>query len=328
MRRGIAATLFVMVAAGAAQGQAGAGLARPSAAVDELLWWLPPDTETIQVTQPPAKRGRGPLFDAIKTTTGQLEFGDEGYSQVLTRRLAGVRLKAMVDGARRFRPPSGLGGTRYEGANLFLLEKRFAGADALMAELSKTAVSVQRIEQLTVVEFREKLEDDIWSSFITFARPDVLAVATDRGYLEQVLRRRGARTAPRALPADLPEWRRLDAAAPFWAVRHYRRDDIDEDPTSPYRKDAAANVFDKDAVGVTVHATPDGRALVVHYLSDAPNAEALATRMLAHPGDGVSPEILRADAGVIAVRFAATDEEHLSMFLFYLLAALGHATYV
>jgi hypothetical protein len=31
---------------------------------------------------------------------------------------------------------------------------------------------------------------------------------------------------------------------------------------------------------------------------------------------------------IVEIRFVAQDEEQLSMFFFYLMAALGHATYV
>jgi hypothetical protein len=86
--------------------------------------------------------------------------------------------------------------------------------------------------------------------------------------------------------------------------------------------------FDTAASGVTAHVNADGRTIVAHYLSQAANAEQIARRIWNHPGDGVSPAFRRAGLNAIEVRFVAKDEEDVAMFLFYLTAALGHATYV
>ena len=86
--------------------------------------------------------------------------------------------------------------------------------------------------------------------------------------------------------------------------------------------------LDSGAVGVTAHVKADGRTVVVHYLSKAANAADSARRVWNHPGDDVSPAFRRVAAGAIEVRFVARDADDLSMFFFYLMAALGHATHV
>jgi hypothetical protein len=302
--------------------------AKPTAAVEELLWWLPTDTETVRVTQ--IRTGaRGPLFEALEMADGKVEFGDVAYASVVNRYLKAARLIANVDGSRRFVAPSGLGEMPSEGAMILFFEKPLgASGNGMMAELEKTAETVEQIAGLKVVLFRDKLEDDILSSYITIPRADILVIATNRGYLEEMLGRRQARAGARALPPDLPEWRWVDASAPFWALRHYRRDNPGKDPTSPFRTDRSGNAFDADAIGVAAHASADGTTMTVHYLSKSPQAERLARRVFNHPGDDVSPTFKRASGDAIEVRLVVKDEEHFAMFYFYLLAALGHAIYL
>jgi hypothetical protein len=74
--------------------------------------------------------------------------------------------------------------------------------------------------------------------------------------------------------------------------------------------------------------TADGRTIVAHYLSQAADAEQIARWMWHRPGDGVTPAFRRVGKDAIEARFTAKDEEDLSMFFFYLLAAFGHATYL
>jgi hypothetical protein len=303
--------------------------ARPSAAVEELLWWLPSDTETVMVTQVPARRTAGPLFEEMATFSERIDFGDTTYAKTITRHLRSARLKTTIEGSRHFTAPSGLGEMPYEGATIYLFAKSIdAGGNALMTDLERTALSVERIEGFKVLEFRDKVEDDILSSYITIPRPDVLLQATNREYLKELLGRTVTHTGQRALPEEFPEWRWVDARSPFWAIRHYRHEHTSDDPSSPFRKGPSGIAFDTDAVGVAAHANADGRTVVAHYLSKGVTAETVATRLFKHAGDGVSPTFRRAADDAIEVRFIATDGAHLSMFFFYLFGTLGHGTYL
>ncbi len=327
LRRHVFGVFFAVLIGGVvAHSQTQQESTKPSPAIDELLWWLPADTETVQVAQTPG-RTRGLPVEAISLPDGKVEFGDVGYKETLERHLSTARVKASLEGSRRFVAPSGLGGMMFEGANLLLLEKPFADeGKGLMAELQKQALKVDAVGGFTVVEFRDKLESDVWGSYIAVLRPDVLVIATNIDYLKELVARRTTRTGARALPPELREWSLIDAGSPFWAIRHYRREADSRDPTSPFLKNAAAGEFDGGAVGVAAHADRDGRTIVVHYLSIGPKAEDVARKIWHRPGDGVVPTIRRVSADVIEVRFSAKDEEDLSMF--YLLAALGHATYL
>jgi hypothetical protein len=297
--------------------------------IKEVLWWLPPDTETILVTQVPVRPMNGPLVDEMANLSAQVNLGDATYAKTMMRHLQSAPLKATLEGSRHFTPPSGLGDMRYEGATMYLFAKPLdANGNALMTELKKTALSVDRIQGFTVLEFRDKIEDDIWSSYIAVPRPDILLQATNREYLKELLGRVVTHPGERALPDVLPEWRWVDTNSPFWAVRHYRHDHSKDDPTSPFRKSPSGIALDIDALGLTAHASSDGRTVVVYFLSRAAAPEKVADRIFTHTGDGVRPAFRKAGDGAIEVRFTATDGEHLSMFLFYLFAALGHATYL
>ena len=57
-------------------------------------------------------------------------------------------------------------------------------------------------------------------------------------------------------------------------------------------------------------------------------AEQTARRLWHRPGDGVSPAFRRVGVNAIEARLVAKDEEDLAMFFFYLLATLGHATFL
>jgi hypothetical protein len=168
------------------------------------------------------------------------------------------------------------------------------------------------------------MEDDTWTSYVTIPRPDVLVVATDRAYLGELLRRRGARAEPRAFASELPEWEWVDTGAPFWALRHYRR----TADTSAAPLDPRSAGLDATAAGVAAYAKPDGRTIVTHYLSRAANADEIVRRLLHHPGDGIEPIDRRVSTDAIEVLFRGKDEEHLSMFFFYLMSTFGHRIYL
>src|SRR5262245_52476665 len=73
---------------------------RVSSDIEELLWWLPSDTETVQVTQTPANP-RGPLFEAMELVGGEIPLSEDiAYSETLARHLKGARIKTTVEGSR------------------------------------------------------------------------------------------------------------------------------------------------------------------------------------------------------------------------------------
>jgi hypothetical protein len=86
---------------------------------------------------------------------------------------------------------------------------------------------------------------------LALPKPDLMLACNDRDSFTQIVSRMAAPQAPRALPADLPEWKQLDRSAPVWGIRHFRPDRANTDPTLPQ------NIFgtdgkDPEATGLTV----------------------------------------------------------------------------
>ena len=169
----ILTTVLLVLVGGVTQARTQAQPPRVSADIEELLWWLPLDTETVQVTQTPAKP-QGPLFEGIARARGEIDGGDESYGEILTRHLKGTRVKATVDGSRHFTPPSGLGGMLYEGALIVRFERPLGETGTrLMAALGKRALKVDRFDGVEIVEFRDMLESDLWTSYIAMPAADL-----------------------------------------------------------------------------------------------------------------------------------------------------------
>src|SRR5262249_43102388 len=133
--------------------------------------------------------------------------------------LACATVKLLVEGSRRFRPPTGLGLMRYEGAMIAVFEHDID--DRIATSLHKGATQTETIAGRRVSLFEVRFENDDWTIYVTQPRPDVLISATDRGYLAELLRRIDQHARERALPDSLPEWKHIDPTARLWGVRHY-----------------------------------------------------------------------------------------------------------
>jgi hypothetical protein len=185
MLRILTAGLLVLIT-GAAATRPQAHQSKVSTDIQELLEWLPPDTETIQVTQT-STNPPGPLSDAMSLVRGELGDSDESFSKTLTRHLKGVRIQATLDASRHFSPPAGLGLMLSEGVSIVRFEKPLAdNGTRLMADLAKSGLRVDRVDGVEIVEFRDRLENDTWTSLITMPSSDLLVIATHRGYLEEL----------------------------------------------------------------------------------------------------------------------------------------------
>jgi len=252
--------------------------------VADILWWLPPNTETVIVARGPFKLPVLPeepnrQYDKILQlmTLGALTGLKEGS---FYQRLVGRTVSLAVEGSRRFREPSGLGEMPYEGCAiiLFQVDLGLTGV-ALMKALEAAALRQREVRGHRVMIFEEKMESDTWTILVAHPKPNVLLCATDEGYLSEVLNRMGAREKPRALPETLPEWKHLDVNAPFWALRHYDRENASSDPSSPLTTQKAANVPDDQGVGLVFEYNPSrGKVARVKYLSANKNAVEIATK--------------------------------------------------
>ena len=327
MNRLFAACLVVGIGAVGERGSRDSRPVRPSAAIEEMLWWLPADTETLMVQQASAPRMRGLVHDALlsdRNRRGRL--GAHGIReasltgsapQTHTRRVAAL-----------YRHRAGLGEFPYEGVTIYAFMKplgaRWPGAHERPGEDRHACPPSARLRCCRVQREQSKtpLGRTTWRSrgptFSSTRRTSTISQRCLRGLQS------GLKRAP--FPASYPSgagWMRGRRSG------HCATTDGNtstKDPTSPFRKDEAGKSLDPDAVGMTAHASPDGRTIVTHYLSKNATADRVATRMFSHPGDGVTPVVRRAGDDATELRFVAKDEDHLSMFVFYLFMALGRGT--
>jgi hypothetical protein len=300
---------------------------------EELMWWLPEDTETVIVSQGPieipAREPEGVDFGvaAWHLATGPLMSLKD---KLLLKELAGKKILTAVEGSRRFTSPANLGMMPYQGAHLVRFEP--AADEALRAAFRLCQEKADRkieVDGEPVAVFTEKHEQDVWSYLVCRPRPGVLVLATDRTYLEETLKRMGRKPDRRALPPDLPEWRQVDVTAGVWAVRHYRKESAEDDPTSPLRGQAAANVPDPAAVGFVFWYDPTGKKPAkARYLTGAADAVKIVTKGWDHPAEGLKPKVSLAAPGVVEVAGSPSDDKGGAMFLLVLLGYLGHAIYL
>lgn len=320
--------------------------------LDEVLWWLPPDTQTILVARGPWKvevpgPGRG---DRREEGIGRLDDYLRSMASGLpverrTGESPGPAVAFAVEGSRHFRSPKDLGMMPYEGAHIVVFQQPLGDA----VEAIKRSVTIppgepsfagdptlrkERIAGHEVLSYERKSWADVWTIHVTQPRPDVLITATDRRYLAVLLSRISKKGEKRALPDNLPEWKHLDAGKAVWAIRRYDRSDVAEDPTSPLTgKSTAANIPDERAIGF-VFTLDAGKTDVARIKCVSSNEHALTIARDAWTAadEGLKPEIRQAAPGVVEVSWPARDpvggDSLASFFLLLLLGAPGHGVYI
>ena len=326
------ALLTLLVSPGVAPEHTRASPASPTC-WERLLDWLPEDTETIVVAQGP--------FEIPKPAAEKHEF-DEAMrflsigpvlglqGGILNEELAGQKVLCIVEGSRHFTAPRGLGLMPYQGLHILQFDPAADGViqKAFRACQERADKKIELVGEQVVV-FTEKHEEDVWSYFISRPQPGVLICATNQACLEETLKRLGRKPDRRAIPADLPEWKHVDVNARVWAVRHYRKESAEKDPSSPLRPKAAANAPDPDAVGFVFWYNPDSDKLArVRYLTSAKNALNIATEGWRQTKEVLKPNISQVAPGVVEIATSVSEEGTVSMFLFVLMASLGHGIYL
>jgi hypothetical protein len=301
---------------------------------DQILEWLPEDTETLIVAPRPfviPKREPDSKALTEQLTASELlpiftvlPFSED--NGMLDKELAGLKCLCIVEGSRCFTPPGQFGLMPYQGAHILQFDPASADAvrKAFQACLKKADKEIELLSQAVAV-FTRQQERDKWTYYVAQPRPGVLICATHKGYLEETLKRIGSKPKKRALPADLPEWKHVDLKARVWAIRHYRVESADNDPSSPLNGKAGGKEGnDNAAVGVVFWYNPEtSKVLQARYLSGAKDAVEIASKDWVYPSPGFKPKIKKADPGVveITVEFSKDNE---NMFVFVLLLQLGH----
>ena len=345
----IPASIVLILWLGAVCAASPATSSKPSATttdIQQILSWLPADTETLTVA-------RGPfLFPSMKQTSEarnhdvtreellqefrSLPLALFGFKDgVLTKRLKSRRVALAVEGSRHFRSPGGLGGMPFEGCAVVVFDDDVSDVGAaLLKESRNGSLKDAELEGKRVAVFQEKLEEDVWTTLVVFPAKNVVLVATNGDYLREVLTRLQGNNGKRAMPEDLPEWKYVDPTAPVWGIRHYDRSQSSGDPSSPYWGRQLASFPDEQAVGLTfiLHST-NGKSATITYLSGDTDIIRKfsrgpwstewrpATRNWHVRYRGITP-------GVVEASFDLAHSEAADLFLFQLMGMLGHAVFI
>lgn len=292
--------------------------------VNEMLHWLPSDTETLTVArgpfQIPSKERKSSAFEKM------LELHSVGWftEKLLDGTLRDSEIEIAMAGRRHFQRCNGLGPMAYEGCHLLQFsETSQSTLEKAMDSCFRRAQEVINIGDLKVASFRKSTEGEVWTLFITHPQKNLLILATDRKYLETVIQGMTNKTQQRALPADLPEWQHVDLKSRFWAVRHFRPEQANGDPTSPLSQQRGYTTLDADAIGFAFCYNAETQIAKVRYLSSAKNAMEIVSSRWHNPPENLDPSILQVQTGVVEVTSKVAEDEVGVMFALVLLLCLG-----
>jgi len=217
----------------------------------------------------------------------------------------------------------------FEGCEIAVFETSLAEVGASFDKaLRKGAQRTEQIAGRTVFEFDEKLAEDHWTISVGQPKPDIVVVATNGAYREEVPKRIAIRASTRALPDNLPEWHALDPQAKVWAIRHFDPVGARTDPTSPFSGPRSFSGMDAEAIGVVYSFDPAGATAQVRYLSRNKNARQIVQKLWVNPAEGLTPEIVQTEPGIVDISESLESEKTASIFLFVLSLALGHGIYL
>jgi hypothetical protein len=202
----------------AALGGSGCKSVRPTAEIravqlsveaKQVLSWLPASTETLLTAKGPFhlpnfqvrredyadhKLQAQELRQAFQGLTVTLfAFGNGG----LRNQLEGKKILFAAEGSRSFRTPNELGELPYEGCAIVIFADDLGETqETLMKTAGKNALRIENIESHKVAVFQEKMQQDIWTTYVVFPAKNIVVVATNRDYLGEVLARMRAPGTP------------------------------------------------------------------------------------------------------------------------------------
>lgn len=313
----------------------------------QALTWFPADTETVIAANGPF------LMPDLKRDSDETKSGEDTNQEIegelrsfpielfgfqnglLAKHFKGQQILLGMEGSRHFRPPSGLGGGLIDGCAVIVFADDVTDrANSFVKDSSTVALRTEQIEGQKVTVFQERMEEDIWTTFVAFPKPNMAVAASNEEYLREVLARLNGKNGERALPDNLPEWKHVNTQAAVWAVRHYDKSGAAIDQTSPFGGKKSANVPDDKAVGLTFSFDPSkSQTATIVYLSGDENIlqnvqknffpiqSELGAREL-------NIQYRQTSAGVVEGSFDLTHIESAEIFSFVLVAMLGHVVYI
>ena len=320
--------------------------AQLSVAASQVLSWLPANTETLLTARGPLllPNSQALSFEDRKTKAQDLQQVFEGLTLGLfslgngglEKRLEGKKILFAAQGSRAFRSPNGLGELLYEGCGIVILADDLGAIpETFMKDASKNALRIDDIESHKVAVFQEKMEQDVWTTFVAFPMKNIVVVATNQKYLREVLARMQAPTMTRAFPESLEEWKYVDTQAEFWGMRHFDRSPSHLDPTSPFGGPKPANLPDEQATGLTYQCDPNKelKATLVYLSGDKNGIRKIVEKRFPASSEVESTAALHIEyreigPGAIQSRYDLSRLRPLSWFMFVFMGYLGHGVYV
>ena len=316
--------------------------AAPSPLVEQALSWLPADTETVIAANGPFRfpdlnpeeEEVRPVkeSDAIADAFKAIPLGLFGLKKgLLNKYFENHKVIFALEGSRDFRPPSGLGEGRFQGCEIAVFaDDIHTSVSSFLKENSEAILRTERIEGQQVTVFQETLENDTWTTFVAFPKPNIAIAATNEEYLQQVLTRINDKRGERALPGRLPEWKYVNTHAAFWAVRHYDRKSASTDPSSPFAGGSGEMLSDDQAIGLAFNFDPSrSKTATITYLSGDKkifaNVQEHLFPVVSEPGVREMHIRYREIApGVVEGSFDLEHIESVEVFGFVLVMLLGH----
>ena len=319
-----------------------AGVSSPTPQlVERMLSWLPADTETVSAVT-------GPLLlpKMEKDSNGGLTMAkseDEVRDSFLrfplllliglSNHLDNQPIVAAIEGSRDFRPPTGLGEMRFQGGVIAVFSGDITDrAKRYLKDSAPTIVRTEQIEGHAVAVFENKSEEDLWTTYIAFPKPNIAVAATNEDYLREVLARIDGKIGERALPDTLPEWKHVDTHAKFWAVRHYRKAGAETDPSSPFNR-GWGKTSDPQAIGLTFTFDPNkSKTATITFLSGDENSlQRLRGQYFTERSPAVTQmhiQYREVEPGALGGSYDLEQMESAQEFVFVLEGLLGHAIYL
>lgn len=255
---------------------------------ETLLWWLPPDTETVVTARGPftiplPKETEGQSWPKSRASSSDIQAELEQltmevfYGLEIAKPLRDNTVLIAMQGSRHFRDPlPGFEVMDFEGCSILVFERDLNQRGvARLQSLAQNATRREIIAGIPVHIFHKKEGIAEWDLLLAVPRPNVVIAANNLQYMREVLERIAERKSPRALPPNLLEWQFLDPTVRFWALRHYDRDQASHDATSPlnvpkYHAFAADETF----------STGDPQAIGIVYMLDRNNEKRIISTYL------------------------------------------------
>jgi hypothetical protein len=292
---------------------------------DSFLSWLPSDTETVIVAREPfvlSAHDPARVPNALEQAQGYvLGLLGAAEQEGLYEAMQGGTVRLAAFAARKFadHPPDEknnfipLGLIAYQGCSLY------AFAEALPESVLERSPDEVTLGNQVWISKGSQNDAPLSDTYLIMRpRPDLILVCNDRDFFSQVALRMTVPESPRALPADLPEWKHVDQMAALWAIRHFRADRADVDPTLGQLLDSAA----PGATGMTLRINANG-TIQARMLSEVDPWKEIAEN---DEFNGAAKSSKIAD-GVWELSVAAKPEAALFA-VFALMAALGLAIYL